>query len=135
MNFWLCTDLRIFFAVEKHYIAAIQDDKDFSIASPRIANAKSLAEELLKKAVESEENMDKFDTFAIKLLEVIRNACKEDKRLKQHSTKRKKIWSAFHKTRMDVLPALWAKLMNNIGLKNNDTGEIDSYLCTLSPCS
>ena len=40
-------------------ITAVQDDhKDFSIASPKITNAKSLADELIKKVVESEENID-----------------------------------------------------------------------------
>ena len=33
-------------------IAAVQDDKDFGIASPRITNPKSLVEELIKKVVE-----------------------------------------------------------------------------------
>ena len=62
----------------------------------------------MKKVIESEENIDKFDIFTIKLMKVLRNACKDDKRLKLHSTKQKKMWSAFHK---DVLPVLWAELM------------------------
>lgn len=48
-------------------IAAVLEDKDFTIESDRIANAKSLAQELLDKAVESEEKMEKFDAFASKL--------------------------------------------------------------------
>ena len=119
-------------------IAAVQDDKDFGIASPRITNAKSLAEELMKKVIESEENIDKFDVFTTKLMKVLRNACKDDKRLKLHSTKWKKMWSAFHKARVDVLPVLWAELMKNLGVKNDDTGKntvATCQLCTLTACN
>jgi aspartate-semialdehyde dehydrogenase len=48
-------------------IAAVLEDKDFSIESLRILNAKSLAGELISKAVESEEKMEKFDSFASEL--------------------------------------------------------------------
>ncbi len=104
-------------------IASILEDKDFSIKSHRILNAKSLARELLEKAVESEEKMDKFDSFAIELIEA---ACKENERLKLHSTKRKKMWSDFHKARIYTLPPLWSSLMTRLRLNNDDTGA-DNY--------
>ena len=50
--------------------------------------------------MESEEKMDKFDSFAKDLVKGLEAACKEDKRLKLHSSQRKKMWSAFHKARM-----------------------------------
>ena len=99
---------------------ALEDDC-FRIEAPRIFNAKSLARELLAKAVESDENMEKFDSFSEKLLVVIRATSKDDKRWKMKSTKRKKMWSSFHKARMDTLPSLWTSLMSSFGVKNDDT--------------
>ena len=74
-------------------IAAVQDDKDFGIASPK---TKSLAEELMKKVVENEENIDKFDV--LQLYNKTDEGAKECLQATQYETK-------------DVLPALWAELM------------------------
>ena len=91
-------------------IAATLEDKDFVIESQRILNAKSLARELLSKAVKSEKKMDKFDSFAKDLIKGLEAACKEDKRLKLHSSQRNKMWSAFHKARIVTFPSLWTLL-------------------------
>ena len=85
-------------------IAAVLED--FSVKSSRILNAKSIAGELLSKVLESEEKMDKFDSFAKELVKELEAACKEDSRLKLHSTRRKKMWSAFHKAGIETLPSL-----------------------------
>lgn len=53
---------------------------------------------------------------------MLKAACKEDKRLKLYSTKRKKLWSTFHKARTDTIPALWSSVMSYIRVKNDDTG-------------
>ena len=65
--------------VVRSTIAEVLENKDLTIQSPRIANAKFLAQDLLEKAVECERNMDKFDMFASKLMNILQAACKEDK--------------------------------------------------------
>ena len=104
-------------------IAAALEDKDFAIESARIANAKSLAQELLYKAVKCERSIQKFDTFANRLMKVLNAACKEDRRLKLHSTKRRKAWTTFHKARVNTIPPLWGLMMREIGVKNDDTSK------------
>lgn len=103
----------------KSAIAAAIKHQDFSIESPRIVNAKYLAEELLKKAVE---NAEKFDVFAEKLLKLLQSTSVKDGRMK-HSTRRNNMWSAFHKLRISKLSSLWCSLMKDIGLHNDDTGK------------
>ncbi len=115
-------------------IAAVLEDKDFRVESHRILNAKVLAEELLHKAVESEEKMDKFDSFASELMKRLEAACKEDKRLKLHSTKRKKMWSAFHKARIDTLSTLWNSMISHLGVKNDDTGRVELGIAIANYC-
>ena len=43
-----------------------------------ILNARSLAKELLNKAVESEDTMDQFDSFSTELIKTLESACKEE---------------------------------------------------------
>jgi hypothetical protein len=55
---------------------------------------KSLAGELISKGVESEEKMEKFDSFASELTKNLEATCKENVRLKLHGTKKEKCVSS-----------------------------------------
>lgn len=105
----------------KGAIADVLEHPDFDIESPRVLNAKSLARRLLEKTVESEVMVATFDAFAEKLLGVMQTAYIKDKRFK-YSTKRERMWSAFHSLRGNELRSLWGSLMRDVGLKNDDTG-------------
>ena len=45
-------------------IAAVLDDPEFTISSPRADNTKQLAKKLLKEIVDDDDKMDKFDGFS-----------------------------------------------------------------------
>lgn len=62
--------------------------------------------------------MDKFDSFASKLLKVIENACREDKCRSYAQQRKKEDVVSVHQARIDALPTLWDKFMNAIGLNS-----------------
>ena len=108
----------------KGVIVAVEKHKDFVIDTPRIVNAKRLAEELLQKVVDPENvHSSRFDVFAGQLLKSVKSTSVKDGRMK-HSTRRRKMWSAFYQLQVGELSSLWEALLQDIGLKNNDTGKI-----------
>ena len=66
--------------------------EDFALERPRIVNAKSLATELLHRIESSDEIKAKFNK---RLMELLETTYTSDRRLK-HSTKRKRMWTAYH---------------------------------------
>ena len=108
----------------KGVIVAVVKHKDFVIDTPRIVNAKRLAEELLQKVVDPENvHRSRFDVFAGQLLKSVKSTSVKDGRMK-HSTRRRKMWSAFYQLQVSELSSLWEALLQDIGLKNDDTGKI-----------
>ena len=110
--------------VVKGVIVAVEKHKDFVIDTPRIVNAKRLAEELLQKVVDPENvHSSRFDVFAGQLLKSVKSTSVKDGRMK-HSTRRRKMWSAFYQLQVGELSSLWEALLQDVGLKNDDTGKI-----------
>ena len=110
----------------KGVIVAVEKHKDFVIDTPRIVNAKRLAEELLQKVVDPENvHSSRFDVFAGQLLKSVKSTSVKDGRMK-HSTRRRKMWSAFYQLQVGELSSLcmWEALLQDVGLKNDDTGKI-----------
>ena len=108
----------------KGVIVAVEKHKDFAIDTPRIVNAKRLAEELLQKVVDPENvHSSRFDVFAGQLLKSVKSTSVKDGRMK-HSTRRRMMWSAFYQLQVGELSSLWEALLQDVGLKNDDTGKI-----------
>ena len=97
--------------------------EDFALERPRIVNAKSLATELLHRIESSDEIKAKFDVFSKRLMELLETTYTSDRRLK-HSTKRKRMWTAYHLLKGKQLPPLWSSFIHqDAGLQNDDIGE------------
>ena len=107
----------------KTVLAGALKCEDFALERPRIVNAKSLATELLHRIESSDEIKAKFDVFSKRLMELLETTYTSDRRLK-HSTKRKRMWTAYHLLKGKQLPPLWSSFIHqDAGLQNDDIGE------------
>lgn len=97
--------------VVRAHIASILEDEEFSLDTPRMKLARSTAREILCVSSASEQAMEKFDTFAAKLIKEIQPVGKFS-----NSAKRRKLWSDYHSMRCSGLGILWEELYIQLGI-------------------
>ena len=97
--------------IVRAHIAAVLEDEEFSLGTPRMKLALSTAMELLKLCASSEQAIDQFDTFAATLIKKIQPAGEL-----KNSRKRRKLWSNYHSLRCGELGILWDKLYTDLGM-------------------
>lgn len=73
------------------------------------------------------QNEERFDVFAAQLLHSVKSTSVKDGRMK-HSTRRRKMWSAFYQLQVGELSSLWEAFLRDVGVKNDDTGKKNTLL-------
>ena len=96
-------------------IAAILEDRDFVLNTPRMITAKETAKKLIEASTADDHSQDTFVKFALSLDHKL-DALATPSSSKKLSTQRKQLWSRFHAFRVSDLRKLWKKLYTSLDL-------------------
>ena len=96
-------------------IAAILEDRDFVLNTPRMITAKETAKKLIEASTADDHRQDTFVKFALSLDHKL-DALATPSSSKKLSTQRKQLWSRFHASRVSDLRKLWKKLYTSLDL-------------------
>ena len=107
----------------KTVLAGALKCEDFALQRPRIINAKSLATRVAAYKIKSDEIKPSLIVFSKRLMELLETTYTSGRRLK-HSTKRKRMWTAYRLLKGKQLPPLWSSFIHkDAGLQNDNIGE------------
>ena len=94
-------------------LSEVVHDEKFQLNTPRITLLQCVGRDILDK-ITHEDNVARFDSFSTNLTAALRSNFDCAKRCRSFSTKKTKIWSAFHQVRQVKLPSIWKEFLESI---------------------
>ncbi len=101
-------------------VAALLEDEDFLLETPRMKVARESAKELLHKSEGGPDTLlllECFQEFSTKLYEKLEQLATSSTNSKRISTQKEQLWRSFHSSRVSDLRRLWKDLFNSMRIE------------------
>ena len=101
-------------------LSGVIDDQRLQISTERIVKLQVFGKIILEKITQGDSAVACFDAFSSKLTASLKSTFDCASSCLSFSTKRCRVWTAFHQQRIDILPEIWDELFVAMELQCDD---------------